>query len=44
MSDETKINRFGSDGRQWVWKKKGSGLTEREVQGTAKFEGGSIMV
>ena len=24
-SDETKINRFGSDGRQWVWKQKGRG-------------------
>lgn len=43
-SDETKINRFGSDGRQWVWKKKGEGLIEREVQGTVKFGGGNIMV
>ena len=22
-SDETKINRIGSDGRKWVWKKQG---------------------
>ena len=43
-SDETKINRFGSDGRQWVWKQKGDGLIEREVQGTVKFGGGNIMV
>jgi transposase len=43
-SDETKINRFGSDGRQWVWKQKGEGLIEREVQGTVKFGGGNIMV
>ena len=43
-SDETKINRFGSDGKQWVWKQAGEGLTEREVQGTVKFGGGNIMV
>lgn len=43
-SDETKINRIASDGRQWVWKKAGEGLTEREVQGTVKFGGGNIMV
>ena len=43
-SDETKINRFGSDGRQWVWKQKGEGLIQREVEGTVKFGGGNIMV
>ena len=43
-SDETKINRFGSDGREWVWKQKGEGLIDREVQGTVKFGGGNIMV
>jgi hypothetical protein len=43
-SDETKINRFGSDGRQWVWKKKGQGLIDREIQGTVKFGGGNVMV
>jgi transposase len=43
-SDETKINRIGSDGKQWVWKKAGDGLIEREVQGTVKFGGGNIMV
>src|SRR6266850_834355 len=43
-SDETKINRFGSDGREWVWKQAGEGLIEREVQGTVKFGGGNIMV
>jgi hypothetical protein len=31
-SDETKINCLGSDGRKWVWKKKG------------KFGGGSLMM
>src|SRR6266699_1761504 len=43
-SDETKINRIGSDGRVWVWKQAGKGLINREVQGTVKFGGGNIMV
>ena len=43
-SDETKINRLGSDGRKWAWKKKGEGLSERLVDGTLKFGGGSAMV
>jgi hypothetical protein len=40
-SDETKINRLGSDGRLWVWMKQGS---EQPVKGTVKFGGGSLMV
>jgi hypothetical protein len=43
-SDETKINRLGSDGRKWVWKKPGENLNDRLVQGTQKFGGGSVMV
>src|SRR5204863_4894137 len=43
-SDETKINRLGSDGRKWVWKKAGEDLSDRLVQGTQKFGGGSVMV
>ena len=43
-SDETKINRIGSDGEQWVWKQVVEELIEREVQGTVKFGGGNIMV
>jgi long-subunit acyl-CoA synthetase (AMP-forming) len=43
-SDETKINRLGSDGRKWVWKKAGEGLSSRLVEGTKKFGGGSVMV
>lgn len=43
-SDETKINRLGSDGRKWVWKKAGEGLSDRTVEGTVKFGGGCIMV
>jgi len=43
-SDETKINRLGSDGRKWVWKKPGEGLNDRLVEGTQKFGGGSLML
>ena len=43
-SDETKINRLGSDGRKWAWKKAGEGLSDRLVQGTVKFGGGSVMI
>ena len=43
-SDETKINRLRSDGRKWAWKKLGEGLSDRLVQGTMKFGGGSVMV
>ena len=43
-SDETKINRKGSDGRKWVWKNKGEGISNRTVQGTVKFGGGSVMI
>jgi transposase len=43
-SDESKINRLGSHGRVWVWKRQGSGLTDQQVSGTVKFGGGSLMV
>ena len=43
-SDETKVNRLGSDGRKWVWKKRGGVLTRQHVQGTVKFGGGSLMM
>ena len=43
-SDETKINRLGSDGRKWVWKREGEGLTDRLVEGTVKFGGGNLML
>jgi len=43
-SDETKINRLGSDGRKWVWKKPGEGLNDRLVEGTVKFGGGNLMM
>ena len=37
-SDETKINRLGSDGKKWVWKKAGEGLSDRLVEGTLSLE------
>jgi transposase len=43
-SDESKINRLGSDGRKWVWKRAGEGLSDRLVSGTVKFGGGSVMI
>ena len=43
-SDETKINCLGLDGRKWAWKKGGEGLSDRLVEGTLKFGGGSVMV
>ena len=43
-SDETKINHLGSDGHKWVWKKAGEGLSDRLVEGTVKFGGGSLMI
>jgi hypothetical protein len=30
-SDKTKINHLGSDGRKWVWVRKGEGLSDRTV-------------
>lgn len=44
FSDETKINRIGSDGHQYAWKKKGSPLKDHQVIGTVKFGGGNLMV
>jgi len=43
-SDESKINRFGSDGDRTTWKIKGEGLSDRLVKGTLKFGGGSLMM
>jgi transposase len=44
FTDETKINLYGSDGLKWAWKKLGEPLTERIVNPTVKFGGGSIMI
>src|SRR4051812_12557159 len=44
LSDETRINCLGSDGKKWVWKKKGEALNDWLVEGTLKFGGGSLMM
>ena len=44
FSDETKVNRFGSDGRKWCWKTRNSALQSNHVHPTIKFGGGSIMI
>ena len=33
MPGGKQINRLGSDGRKWAWKKAGEGLSDRLVQG-----------
>jgi len=43
-TDETKINRLGSDGRKWVWKEVGEPLTDRLIESTVKFGGGNVMM
>jgi hypothetical protein len=44
FSDETKVNRFGSDGRSWSWYRDGESLQPRNVLSTSKNQGGKIMV
>ena len=43
-SDESKFNIFGSDGRQYCWKRSGESLKDNHVKGTVKFGGGGIFV
>jgi transposase len=43
-SDETKISRLSSEGREWTWKRPGEGLQAPQVKGTLKFGGGSLML
>ena len=43
-SDETKINRYGSDGQHYVWGRKGESVGDRGIKETVKFGGGNIMV
>jgi transposase len=43
-SDEVKFNRLNSDGRSYVYKRAGEGLSDRLVEGTLKFGGGSLMM
>jgi transposase len=44
FSDETRINRFCSDGLNWCWKKDGTSLQSHQVQEKVKHGGGSIMI
>lgn len=43
-SDETKINRFNSDGRVWAWVRDGTHLQPQHVKMSVKHGGGSIML
>ncbi|KAK4517277.1 uncharacterized protein ATC70_000609 [Mucor velutinosus] len=43
-TDETKINRFNSDGREWAWIQSGERLQNHHVKLTVKHHGGSIML
>lgn len=44
FSDESKFNLFGSDGRQWCWRRSGQEYDDIYVQKKVKHGGGSIMV
>jgi transposase len=43
-SDETKVNRIGSDGCRWAWIKPNSLLKDQHVKNTVKFGGGNLML
>jgi transposase len=43
-SDETKVNRFSSDGRSWCWVRDGESRQPRHVKQTVKHGGGSLMI
>lgn len=43
-SDETKINRFQSDGKQYFWHRPQETLQKHQVKQTVKHGGGSLMV
>jgi hypothetical protein len=44
-TDETKINRIGSDGKVYTWKERGEPLSDRTTIPTVKYGGGgNIMV
>lgn len=43
-SDETKINRIGSDGKVYTWKKKGEKLSDRTTVPTVKHGGGNNLM
>ncbi|GFT77065.1 transposable element Tc1 transposase [Trichonephila clavipes] len=44
FSDESKFNIFGSDGRQYVWRKPNTELEKQHLTPTVKHGGGSVLV
>jgi transposase len=44
FTDESKFNLFYSDGKKSVWRKKGEGLEDKNLEHTVKHGGGSILV
>jgi hypothetical protein len=34
---------LGSDGREWIWKKPDNKIADKQVHGTTKFGGGSLI-
>ena len=43
-TDETKINRIGSDGRTYCWKQRREGLSDRITTPTVKHRGGNNLM
>jgi hypothetical protein len=43
-TDETKINRIGSDGKVYVWKKRGEPISDRITTSTVKHGGGNNLM
>lgn len=43
-TDETKINLFGSDGHQKVWRRSGEALQSKNLRPTVKHGGGSVLL
>lgn len=43
-TDETKINRIGSDGKAYIWKEKGEPLSDRTTSPTVKHGGGGNLM
>ena len=43
-TDETKINRIGSDGKVYIWKERGEPLSDRTTSPTVKYGGGGNLM
>ena len=44
FADESKFNVFGSDGQQYVWRKKPEELAKKNLLPTVKHGGGKMMI